>query len=499
MSVPGPRRLLPGLLPLLLPLLLWLSGGSASSGAWEPDLELLDLVEEVPQSFYQLLSLDQDALAGDIKKAYRRLSLVLHPDKNKEPDAEDKFRQLVAVYEVLKDDERRRRYDDILLHGLPDWKQPVFYYRRVRKMSNGELALLLCIICTIAHYTVLWSIYLEKLLDDLLSRKKREKKKKTSFRAESDRAQQRPHWQDLLPLKLSMWLYISMRNLPQTIQELKYFYEEQQLMKKQLQEEQEKDQEPQTRERKVKVKKSKVEFPVYDPALNTGTGLQGYDPVTSIEDIEDQMDDWLQEKKHKKKVSDWSQEELSLLSRLMVKFPGGSPGRWERIAHELNRTVAQVTAKVKQVKEHVSHTPSGLVKRSELKAPPPVTSLPADCDITQREGVASDEEGEDVAMRRRSQAKVRSRRQADFDPDEQEVEEPPPGPTYTDPTPSGPVPWTQNQQRLLESALQQFPRGTSERWTQISAVVPGKTKEECMSRYKMLAELVQKRKQAKIS
>ncbi|XP_055084490.1 dnaJ homolog subfamily C member 1 [Periophthalmus magnuspinnatus] len=451
-----------------------------------------------------MLSVGQDAAAGDIKKAYRRLSLVLHPDKNKEPDAEDRFRQLVAVYEVLKDEERRKRYDEILEHGLPDWRQPVFYYRRVRKMSNTELCLLLFIIFTVGHYTVLWSIYLEKILDDLLSRKKREKKKKTTSRAENDRddrcdrAQERPHWQDLLPLKLSMWLYVSLRNLPQTVQELKCFYEEQQLMKKRLREEQEKEQEPQTRERKVKVKKPKVEFPVYDPALENDSNLHGYDPMTSIEEIEDQMDDWLQEKKPKK-VSDWSEEELSLLSRLMVKFPGGTPGRWERIAHELNRTVAQVTTKVKQVKEHVSHTPSGLVKLSELKAPPPVTSLPADDEITQREGMACDKEGKEFLMRKRNQSKARGRRQADFDPEEQEEEEPAPDLVPSGLAPSGPTPWTQNQQRLLELALQQFPRGTAERWTRIAAVVPGKTKDECMSRYKTLAELVQKRKQAKTS
>lgn len=503
MAVAGPGCLLLGLLLLLSP---------GSSGAWDPDLELLDLVEEVPQNFYQLLSVDQDAPAAEIKKAYRRLSLILHPDKNKEPDAEERFRQLVAVYEVLKDEERRRRYDDILENGLPDWRQPVFYYRRVRKMSNTELGVFLCIALTVGHYAVLWSIYLEKQLDDLLSRKKREKKKKVTSRTETDRdrAQERPHWQDLLPLKISMWLYVSLKNLPQTVQELKCFYEEQQMMKRRLREEQEQqEQETQTRERKVKVKKPKVEFPVYDPTLDDGSslhdnhhpgnGLHGYDAATSIEEIEDQMDDWLQQKRPKKKVCDWSEEDLSYLSRLMVKFPGGTPGRWERIAHELNRSVAEVTTKVKQVKEQVIHSPSGLVKLSELKAPPPMTSLPADDDITQREGVVCEEE-EEPPVRRRGPAKVKSRRQADFDPNDlQEEEEPRPSPAPSGSTPSGSTPWTQNQQRLLELALQQFPRGTQERWTRIAAVVPGRTKDECMARYKVLAELVQKRKQTKTS
>lgn len=517
MALPGIQHLL-GLLLLHAPALLPICG---ASGAWDADLELLDLVEEFQQNFYQFLSVDQDAPASDIKKAYRRLSLVLHPDKNKEEDAELRFRQLVSIYEVLKDEERRRKYDDILENGLPDWRQPVFYYRRVRKMSNSELAFLLFLILTVGHYTVLWSIYLEKQLDDLLSRKKKDKKRKMSSRTETesrtnppdrDRTQERPHWQDLLPLKLSMWLYLSLRNLPQTVQELKAFYEEQQLMKRRLREEQQ--QEPTSREKKVKVKKPKVDFPVYDPAL--GDSLRGnqqqddncsslhdnrfgYNPTTSIEEIEDQMDDWLQERKPgKKKVSDWSQEELSLLSRLMVKFPGGAPGRWERIAHELNRSVAEVTTKVKHVKDNVSHSPSGLVKLSELKGPPPMMSLPPDDDITQREGVAYEEEEEQV--RRRGQAKVRGRRQEDFDLTAEEDKEPQPGPASQSPTPSAQNQvWSQNQQRLLELALQQFPRGTSERWQRIAAVVPGKNKDECIARYKALAELVQKRKQSKSS
>ena len=39
---------------------------------------------------------------------------------------------------------------------------------------------------------------------------------------------------------------------------------------------------------------------------------------------------------------EWSDEDISLLSRNMVKFPGGTPGRWEKIAHELGRSVADV-------------------------------------------------------------------------------------------------------------------------------------------------------------
>lgn len=97
------------------------------------DLELFDLVEEVNKNFYEVLGLDQSASSGDIKRAYRKLSLQLHPDKNKEEDAEAKFRQLVSIYEVLKDENKRKKYHEVLENGLPDWRQPIYYYRRVRK------------------------------------------------------------------------------------------------------------------------------------------------------------------------------------------------------------------------------------------------------------------------------------------------------------------------------------------------------------------------------
>uniref|UniRef100_A0A8C7XJX5 DnaJ (Hsp40) homolog, subfamily C, member 1 n=1 Tax=Oryzias sinensis TaxID=183150 RepID=A0A8C7XJX5_9TELE len=497
--------------PVLLGLSLLLSAPPPLT-AWDADLELFDLVEEIPQTFYQFMNLDQDAAPAEIKKAYRRLSLSLHPDKNKDENAETQFRQvraanpnqripqtgadcwffvglqLVAIYEVLKDEERRRRYDDILVNGLPDWRQPVFYYRRVRKMSNAELGFLLFLILTVGHYAVIWSIYLEKQLDELLSKKKKDKKKKMNSRPvddlrcigqdQTERNQERPHWQDILPLKLSIWLYLSIKNLPQTLQEVKQYYEEYQQMKRQQEEEAASEQEVAPREKRTKVRKPKVEFPVYEIPADS-QNYQMYDQATSIEEIEDQMDDWLQDgKASKKKASAWTEEEMSLLSRLMGKFPGGSPGRWEKIAHELGRSVSDVTAKVKQVKDNVNHTP-GLVKFSDLKGHHG-KPLPAHDSVP---GVGVEQEQEetqkDAALpaRRRNkegaEAKVRSRRQRDFDPNAVEREEAEPQDNVEK---SHASTWTQNQQKLLELALQQFPRGTAERWDRIAKVVPGKTK-----------------------
>ncbi|XP_076848839.1 dnaJ homolog subfamily C member 1 [Brachyhypopomus gauderio] len=509
------------------------------TAAWDMDLELFDLVEEIPQTFYEFLSVGPDAPSSEIKKAYRRLSLVLHPDKNKDENAETQFRQLVAIYEVLKDEGRRQRYDDILVNGLPDWRQPVFYYRRVRKMSNGELGFLLFLILTVGHYAVIWSIYLEKQLDELLSKKKKEKKKKQGGKLaeeskvtgpERNERSDKPHWHDILPLKLSIWLFRSLKSLPHVIQDVKQYYRDYRDMKAEEQERAEAlaEQEMQQREKRPRVKKPKVEFPVYegDTAAYTPT----YDQGTSIEDIEDQMNEWLEDRKQqKKKTLEWSEEDLSLLTRSMVKFPGGAPGRWEKIAHELGRSVAEVTAKVKQVKDNVSNT-SGLVKLSELKSSAAVVgksskvAVVPDNLMTQREepeapppeesDPAEDQDGRGVRRRNRKSVagasatgvgedRVKGRRQRDFDPSavDEDSEEERKTPTATvspkeKPGAADDV-WTQNQQRLLELALQQYPRGTAERWDRIAKVVPGKSKEECMIRYKLLAELIQRRKQAK--
>ncbi|KAF6371636.1 DnaJ heat shock protein family (Hsp40) member C1 [Rhinolophus ferrumequinum] len=526
--------------PLLLLLLLLAAVGPARG--WESgDLELFDLVEEVQLNFYQFLGVQQDASSADIRKAYRKLSLTLHPDKNKDENAETQFRQLVAIYEVLKDDERRQRYDDILINGLPDWRQPVFYYRRVRKMSNAELALLLFIILTVGHYAVVWSIYLEKQLDELLSRKKREKKKKTGGKSvdalklgaseKNERLLMKPQWHDLLPCKLGIWFCLTLKALPHLIQDAGQFYAKYKETRLKEKEDALTRAELETlqKQKKVKVKKPKPEFPVYTPLESAY--IQSYDHGTSIEEIEEQVDDWLENRNRsqKKQAPEWTEEDFSQLTRSMVKFPGGTPGRWEKIAHELGRSVTDVTTKAKQLKDSVTCSP-GMVRLAELKAtaqnPRPIkatAALPDDI-ITQREDPAEqaeeeeeeeggDSEEQDAAAdrgpRRRRPArlpeapakaepgeKLRGKRQKDFAVSEQNASSDEEGQKRERSRPAE-LPWTQSQQKLLELALQQYPKGSSDRWDKIAKCVPSKSKEDCIARYKLLVELVQKKKQAK--
>jgi molecular chaperone DnaJ len=61
--------------------------------------------------FYALLGVARDASEADIKKAYRKLAMECHPDRNPSPDAEGRFKEVTEAYEVLRDPQKRAAYD----------------------------------------------------------------------------------------------------------------------------------------------------------------------------------------------------------------------------------------------------------------------------------------------------------------------------------------------------------------------------------------------------
>jgi len=63
------------------------------------------------KSLYETLDVSSSASADEIKKAYRRLARKYHPDINKEPGAEEKFKEINAAYEILSDEKKRAQYD----------------------------------------------------------------------------------------------------------------------------------------------------------------------------------------------------------------------------------------------------------------------------------------------------------------------------------------------------------------------------------------------------
>jgi molecular chaperone DnaJ len=72
-----------------------------------------------PKDYYELLGVDRNATQEDIKKAYRRLALKYHPDRNPgDKEAEQKFKEISEAYDVLSDPEKRANYDRFGHEGL---------------------------------------------------------------------------------------------------------------------------------------------------------------------------------------------------------------------------------------------------------------------------------------------------------------------------------------------------------------------------------------------
>ena len=64
------------------------------------------------RDYYEVLGVSRSATLDEIKKAYRKLAIKFHPDKNKgDAEAEDKFKEATEAYEVLRDEKKRSLYD----------------------------------------------------------------------------------------------------------------------------------------------------------------------------------------------------------------------------------------------------------------------------------------------------------------------------------------------------------------------------------------------------
>lgn len=90
------------------------------------------------KDYYKILGINKKATQDEIKKAYRKLAVKYHPDKNKDnKQAEEKFKEISEAYEVLKDPEKRRQYDT-LGANWKNYQQGDFDFSNFRRSRGGR-------------------------------------------------------------------------------------------------------------------------------------------------------------------------------------------------------------------------------------------------------------------------------------------------------------------------------------------------------------------------
>jgi DnaJ family protein C protein 1 len=438
---------------------------------WESyELDLFDLVEEVGENFYDFFGISQEFDSNELKKAYRKLSLMWHPDKSDDPEAEKKFRIIASINDVLKDEQKRDRYNQVLEFGLPDWRQPIYYFRRARKLNTTELSIAISLIISIGHYFVMWAQYFEKklTLDDRIGEvrkrldKKQKKKKTSSELDEIDAALQQcydtmpqPALKSTLPCRLGIWLFYLMLDSPSLIKSvLTRFKSNRKIAEREditndinnnsnftnnSDNKRERDKQQQQQLHKS-LNPTSCENAQITPVILSQTSSTS--PVTLDESTTTKVNN---------KSKEWSDKEKADLIKAVTKYPPGASNRWQRIGDLVaTRTAADCIAMEKSMKTNFS--PSNF---SNLNAAS--WNQSSDIDFVKDAPTLAYATIEPVMLEEKRAA------------------------------------WTQEQQALFEKGLKQFGKETVNRWERISELVSGKNKEECIERFKTLCEALKKK------
>lgn len=110
---------------------------------------------------YDLLGVTENANSSEIKKAYYKLSLKHHPDKNPDPESKKLFVKIANAYEILKDEATREQYDYALAHPEEFFYNTARYYRAYYGHKTDTRAVLvgLLLILSLFQYLNQWTRY----------------------------------------------------------------------------------------------------------------------------------------------------------------------------------------------------------------------------------------------------------------------------------------------------------------------------------------------------
>lgn len=313
-------------------------------------------------------------------------------------------------------------------------------------MSLTEGAAIIFGIITVGQYLIAWASYIEKkyTAEQIFGNKikKMQKKHKMNVGIENILNEiPRPSVKNTLPFQIPIGLYSLVVHGPGN---LKAYLKEASERRKREREQREKEREEEERQQKLEEERAREKEnrqlrrrkQAEKLPQKTAEELAAY-TVSAVKDGVTETT----ERTRPVTSGLWTDDDLTELVRLVKKYPGGTTNRWEVIGEMMNRSVYEVTHMAAKLKE------------SSYKVP------------------GSESPAEQILETK----KVKTKKE------------------------SGPVSegvWTQAQQQSLESAIIKYPKTVAfDRWQKIADSVPGKTKEECLTRYKYLVELVKKQKE----
>jgi len=327
----------------------------------------------------------------------------------------------------------------------------MFYFRRARKFAMWQVALILLTIVTTGQYLAAWGSYFEKKLSlneyiqSSMRKTRRTKKAQKEVKVEEVQAQleqqylTKPSIFNTAPfqlMRLGKYMVVQFPfdivSIVGQIKEAKRQEQERLLQEKLLEEERNIPPEPKKpRKRKV------FELPEREAGDDDGA-----DSIKSEDQGESEA-----KPQRETFVSGglWTDDDITQLIKLCTKYPGGFPNRWETISMIMRRPVTEVTHFAKKVMDDLS--------KKQTEKEEEETVVPVKVKVKTK-GSSVDAE---------LLQKVQN--------------------------------WSKEEQKRLEVALQMYPKSTAgDRWAKIAGQV-GKSKEECMQRYKHVADLVRKKKE----
>lgn len=309
-------------------------------------------------------------------------------------------------------------------------------------MGIIEMLVILFVIITICQYLISWAAYVEKkyTAEQIIGSKLKrlQKKSKTNVDIESILNEiPTPSIKNTLPFQIPLAIWYTPKAIISGIRLYSEYRREENEKKQREIEEQKLLEEEYLKEKEAKGARKRK--PAFTAQEKTPEELARYASL--------KHKTYSETMKTKGPILDtlFTDEDLVELIRLVKKYPGGFPNRWETIAESMNRNVAQIIGLAAKMKDNGYRVP----------------------------GATPDSVAENIIQE--SVKKVKTKK-------ENEIQIPE-------------TTWSQEQQQALESAIVKFPKtGAGDRWDKISKSVPNKTKEECLLRYKYLVGLIKQQK-----